>query len=141
MSAEKNSQKNRKNVTKRAKKKKRATVKDGVAHVHATFNNTIVTFTDIQGNTLSQSSAGELGYKGARKSTPLAGKQAAHQAAQKAKEYGLENVEVAFNGPGPCREYVVKALRGSDLQLNITALSDITPIPHNGCKPRKKRRV
>jgi len=123
------------------KKKKRATVKDGVVHVHATFNNTVITVTDIQGNTLGQSSAGKLGYKGARKSTPLAAQKAAVDAASQAKMYALENVEISFNGPGPCREYVVKALRGHEIQFNITALRDDTPIPHNGCRPPKKRRV
>ncbi len=122
-------------------KSKRPSFTDGIVHVRATFNNTIVTITDKQGNTVSSCSAGELGYKGARKSTPLAGQKAAVEAAMKAKVYGLRDVDVRFSGPGACREYVVKALQGQGVEFNVRSLSDVTPIPHNGCRPPKKRRV
>jgi small subunit ribosomal protein S11 len=123
----------------RSRKKVKATVIDGVAHVHATFNNTIVTITDRTGNTLSWSTAGACGFKGSRKSTPFAAQVAAENAATKAMEYGLKNLDVLVNGPGPGRDSAVRSLNAAGLK--ITSIADVTPIPHNGCRPPKKRRV
>jgi small subunit ribosomal protein S11 len=121
------------------KKKKVRLVSVGVVHVNATFNNTIVTITDAQGDVLSWSSAGVCGFKGSRKSTPFAGQVAAEKAIEKAREYGLKTVSVKVKGPGAGRESAVRALSSTD--LTVTAIKDITPVPHNGCRPPKRRRV
>ena len=125
--------------TTRTRKKVKKTVVDGVAHVHASFNNTIVTITDRQGNTLSWATAGGSGFRGSRKSTPFAAQVAAERAGNVAKEYGMKNLEVQVKGPGPGRESAVRALHNAGFR--ITNISDATPIPHNGCRPPKKRRV
>jgi len=121
------------------KKKVRKTVSDGIAHIHASFNNTIITISDRQGNVLSWATSGGSGFRGSRKSTPFAAQVAAGRAAEKAKEYGLMNLDVNVKGPGPGRESAVRALNGAGFK--ITSISDVTPIPHNGCRPPKKRRV
>jgi small subunit ribosomal protein S11 len=121
-----------------SKKKVKKTVVDGKAYIHASFNNTIVTMTDMQGNALSWSTCGGNGFRGSRKSTPFAAQIAAEKAATAAQEYGLKNVEVFVKGPGPGRESAVRALNSCGLK--ISNISDITPIPHNGCRPPKKRR-
>jgi len=121
------------------KKKVKKTVVDGVAHVHASFNNTIVTITDRQGNALSWATAGGSGFRGSRKSTPFAAQVAAERAGAAAQEFGLKNVDVMIKGPGPGRESAVRALNA--LGLRINNITDVTPIPHNGCRPPKKRRV
>jgi small subunit ribosomal protein S11 len=123
----------------RTKKKVRKSVSDGVAHIHASFNNTIVTITDRQGNTLSWATSGGSGFRGSRKSTPFAAQVAAEKAGDKAKEYGVKNLDVNVKGPGPGRESAVRALNASGFK--ITSIQDVTPIPHNGCRPPKKRRV
>ncbi|KAA3650341.1 MAG: 30S ribosomal protein S11 [Proteobacteria bacterium] len=123
----------------KTKKKIKRTVVDGIAHVHASFNNTIITITDRQGNGLSWATAGGSGFRGSRKSTPFAAQVAADKAGQVAMEYGMKNVEVRIKGPGPGRESSVRALNA--LGLRVTNIVDITPIPHNGCRPPKKRRV
>ena len=123
----------------RTKKRVKKNVVDGVAHVHASFNNTIVTITDMQGNTLAWVSAGASGFKGSRKSTPYAAQVAAERAGEKVKEYGLKNLEVQVKGPGPGRDSAVRALHSAGFK--ISNISDVTPIPHNGCRPPKKRRV
>ncbi|MFP4682498.1 MAG: 30S ribosomal protein S11 [Ectothiorhodospira sp.] len=123
----------------RTRKKVKKSVSDGVAHVYASFNNTIVTITDRQGNTLSWATAGGSGFRGSRKSTPFAAQVAAERAGTAAQEYGLKNLEVLVKGPGPGRESAVRALNNAGFK--ITNISDITPIPHNGCRPPKKRRV
>jgi len=123
----------------RAKKKVRRTVTDGVAHVHASFNNTVITITDRQGNALGWATAGSSGFKGSRKSTPFAAQVAATRVSEMVQEYGLKNLEVRVNGPGPGRESAVRALNNAGFK--ISAISDVTPIPHNGCRPPKKRRV
>ncbi|MDD3448043.1 MAG: 30S ribosomal protein S11 [Gammaproteobacteria bacterium] len=125
--------------TTRTRKKVKKTVVDGVAHVHASFNNTIVTITDRQGNTLSWATAGGSGFRGSRKSTPFAAQVAAERAGTKALEYGLKNLEVMVKGPGPGRDSAVRALNAAGYK--ITNITDVTPIPHNGCRPPKKRRV
>ncbi|MFG1487771.1 30S ribosomal protein S11 [Oceanospirillum sp. HFRX-1_2] len=123
----------------RNRKKVKKTVVDGVAHIHASFNNTIVTITDRQGNTLSWATAGGSGFRGSRKSTPFAAQVASERAAAAAAEYGVKNVDVLVKGPGPGRESAVRALNAAGFKVgNIT---DVTPIPHNGCRPPKKRRV
>jgi small subunit ribosomal protein S11 len=114
-------------------------VLDAIAHVHASFNNTIITITDRQGNTLSWATAGGCGFRGSRKSTPFAAQVAAEKAGVAAQEHGVKNVEVRVGGPGPGRESAVRAL--NNCGLKITSISDVTPIPHNGCRPPKKRRV
>jgi small subunit ribosomal protein S11 len=114
-------------------------VTDGIAHVHASFNNTIVTITDRQGNTLSWATSGGCGFRGSRKSTPFAAQVAADKAGNLAKEYGLKNLDVNVKGPGPGRESAVRALNNAGFK--ITSIVDVTPIPHNGCRPPKKRRV
>lgn len=124
---------------KSTRKKIKKTVVDGVAHVHASFNNTIVTITDRQGNTLSWATAGGSGFRGSRKSTPFAAQVAAERAGLAAQEYGLKNLDVQVKGPGPGRESAVRALNNAG--YNITNITDVTPIPHNGCRPPKKRRV
>lgn len=121
------------------KKKVKKTVVDGVAHIHTSFNNTIITITDRQGNTLSWATAGGSGFRGSRKSTPFAAQVASERAATVAMEFGLKNVEVMVKGPGPGRESAVRAL--SVAGFRITSITDVTPIPHNGCRPPKKRRV
>jgi small subunit ribosomal protein S11 len=123
----------------RTRKKVRKNVSDGIAHVHASFNNTIITITDRQGNALSASSSGAQGFKGSRKSTPFAAQVAAEQAGRVALEYGIKNLEVHIKGPGPGRESSVRAL--NNLGIKITLIEDVTPIPHNGCRPPKRRRV
>ncbi len=123
----------------RSKKKVRKSVSDGVAHVHASFNNTIITITDRQGNTLGWATSGGSGFRGSRKSTPFAAQVAADRAGEMVKEYGVKNLDVNVKGPGPGRESAVRALNNAGFK--ITAISDVTPIPHNGCRPPKKRRV
>lgn len=125
--------------TKVVKKKIKRTVIDGVAHVHASFNNTIVTITDRQGNALVWTTSGGSGFRGSRKSTPFAAQVAAERAATAALEYGMQNVDVRVKGPGPGRESAVRALNNAGFK--ITNITDVTPIPHNGCRPPKKRRV
>ncbi len=125
-------------MAKKARKVRR-NVTRGVAHIKATFNNTQVTITDVSGETVAWDSAGTVGFKGARKSTPFAATRAAENAAAKARKVGMTEVEVKIKGPGPGRESAVTALQSSGLK--ITAIEDVTPIPHNGCRPRKKRRV
>jgi small subunit ribosomal protein S11 len=122
-----------------ARKKVKKHVTDGIAHVHASFNNTIITITDRQGNVLSAATSGGSGFRGSRKSTPFAAQVAADKAGVAAQEHGLKTVEVRVKGPGPGRESAVRALNGCGLK--ITNISDVTPIPHNGCRPPKKRRV
>ncbi|HBO12269.1 MAG TPA: 30S ribosomal protein S11 [Halieaceae bacterium] len=121
------------------RKKVSRTIADGIAHVHASFNNTIITITDRQGNTLSWATAGGSGFRGSRKSTPFAAQVAAERAGEAAKEYGLQNLDVQVKGPGPGRESAVRALNACGYK--ISNITDVTPIPHNGCRPPKKRRV
>jgi small subunit ribosomal protein S11 len=121
------------------KKKVKRTVVDGIAHVHASFNNTIITITDRQGNALSWATAGGAGFRGSRKSTPFAAQVAAETAGRAALDYGLKNLDVRVKGPGPGRESSVRALHA--VGYKITNITDVTPIPHNGCRPPKKRRV
>jgi small subunit ribosomal protein S11 len=121
------------------KKKVKKTVVDGIAHVHASFNNTIITITDRQGNALSWATSGGAGFRGSRKSTPFAAQVAAENAGRAALEHGLKNLEVRVKGPGPGRESSVRALHA--VGYKITNITDVTPIPHNGCRPPKKRRV
>jgi small subunit ribosomal protein S11 len=122
-----------------AKKKVKKSVVDGIAHIHASFNNTIITITDRQGNALSWATAGGSGFRGSRKSTPFAAQVASERAGEAAKEFGLKNVDVLVKGPGPGRESAVRALNG--VGFKVTSITDVTPIPHNGCRPPKKRRV
>ncbi|MDF1831725.1 MAG: 30S ribosomal protein S11 [Porticoccaceae bacterium] len=128
-----------KSPAKATRKKVTRTVIDGIAHIHASFNNTIVTITDRQGNALSWATSGGSGFRGSRKSTPFAAQVAAERAAVAAQEYGLQNLDVEVKGPGPGRESAVRALNNAGLK--ITNITDVTPIPHNGCRPPKKRRV
>ena len=123
----------------RTKKKARRVVSDGVAHIHATFNNTIVTISDRQGNALAWATAGGSGFRGSRKSTPFAAQVAAERAGQAAQELGMKNLEVMVKGPGPGRDSAVRALNA--IGFKISRIDDVTPIPHNGCRPPKKRRV
>ena len=123
----------------RTKKKAKKNIASGVVHIHSTFNNTLVTITDPGGNVISWSSAGINGFKGSRKSTPFAAQQASEDAAKKAMEHGLKSVEVYVKGPGPGRESAIKALQATG--LNVALIKDVTPVPHNGCKPPKRRRV
>ena len=122
-----------------SKKKVKRTVADGIAHVFASFNNTIITITDRQGNALSWATSGGSGFRGSRKSTPFAAQVAAQRAGEAAKEYGLKNLEVQVKGPGPGRDSAVRSL--NNVGYRITNITDVTPIPHNGCRPPKKRRV
>ncbi|MGA9574138.1 MAG: 30S ribosomal protein S11 [Lysobacterales bacterium] len=123
----------------KVKKKVKKVVVDGIAHVHASFNNTIITLSDRQGNVLSWATSGGAGFRGSRKSTPFAAQVAAEAAGRTALEFGLKNLEVRIKGPGPGRESSVRALNA--LGYKITNIVDVTPIPHNGCRPPKKRRV
>lgn len=123
----------------RVRKKVKKNVAEGVVHVHASFNNTIITITDRQGNALAWATSGGQGFKGSRKSTPFAAQVAAESAGRVAMEYGVKNLEVRIKGPGPGRESAVRALHG--LGIKITAISDVTPIPHNGCRLPKRRRI
>ena len=125
--------------TVRVKKKVKKNVSEGIAHVHASFNNTIITITDRQGNALSWATSGGAGFKGSRKSTPFAAQVAAEAAGKAAQEYGVKNIEVRIKGPGPGRESSVRAL--NSVGLKITSIQDITPVPHNGCRPPKNRRI
>jgi small subunit ribosomal protein S11 len=121
------------------KKKEKKNIQNGVAHIQSTFNNTIITITDMNGNTIAWSSAGSQGFKGSRKSTPFAAQLAADDAAKKAKEHGVQNIEVYVKGPGSGREAALRALQAAG--FNVTLIRDVTPIPHNGCRPPKRRRV
>lgn len=125
--------------SKRVRKKQRKNIERGQAHIQSTFNNTMVTLTDLRGNVLSWASAGQLGFRGSRKSTPFAAQQAAEEAAGKAMEHGLKNVEVYVKGPGSGREAAIRSLQAAGLEVNM--IKDVTPIPHNGCRPPKRRRV
>ena len=127
----------KKNVTR--KRRERKNIEKGQAHIHSSFNNTIVTITDVQGNTISWASSGGLGFKGSRKSTPYASQLTAETAAKAAMEHGLKTVEVFVKGPGSGREAAIRALQTAGLE--ISAIKDVTPIPHNGCRPPKRRRV
>ena len=120
-------------------RKAKRTLSSGQIHIYATFNNTIITVTDNEGNTVTWSSAGAVGFKGSRKSTPFAGQCAAQQAAEKAAKFGMRDVEVRVKGPGSGRESAITSLQSAG--LNVKLIEDVTPIPHNGCRPRKKRRV
>ncbi|HYW75766.1 MAG TPA: 30S ribosomal protein S11 [Gammaproteobacteria bacterium] len=123
----------------KSRKRIKQQVIDGIVHVHASFNNTIITITDRKGNTLSWATAGGSGFRGSRKSTPFAAQVAAERAGTVAQEYGVKNLEVEIKGPGPGRESAVRAL--NNLGFRVLSISDVTPIPHNGCRPPKKRRV
>ena len=126
-------------ATTRVRKRERKNITSGIAHVNATFNNTMITIADAQGNTIAWSSAGQSGFKGARKSTPYAAQMAAEDAGRKAMEHGMKTLEVEVKGPGSGRESALRALQ--TVGFDITAIKDVTPIPHNGCRPRKRRRV
>ena len=121
------------------KKKTKKNVIEGVAHINATFNNTIITITDRSGNTLAWATAGGSGFRGSRKSTPFAAQIAAEKAGTKAQEYGLKDISVKVKGPGPGRESALRALNA--IGLNVVSIEDVTPLPHNGCRPPKQRRV
>ncbi len=121
------------------KKKTKKNVIEGVAHIHASFNNTIITITDRSGNTLAWATAGGSGFRGSRKSTPFAAQIAAERAGTKAQEYGLKDISVKVKGPGPGRESALRALNA--IGLNVVSIEDVTPLPHNGCRPPKQRRV
>ena len=123
----------------RGRKRIKRDVADGVAHIHASFNNTIITITDRQGNTLAWATAGGSGFRGSRKSTPFAAQVASERVGKVAQEYGMKNLEVFVKGPGPGRDSAVRALNNAGFKIN--SISDVTPIPHNGCRPPKKRRV
>jgi len=124
---------------KKVKKKVRKNIQTGVAHIQATFNNTVITITDVAGNTIAASSAGMVGFKGSRKSTPYAAQVAGEDAAKKAQEHGMRTLEVEVSGPGSGRESALRALQAAG--FTITSIRDVTTIPHNGCRPRKRRRV
>ena len=123
----------------RVRKKIKKQVVDAIAHIHASFNNTIITITDRQGNALSWATSGGCGFRGSRKSTPFAAQVAAERAGTAAKDYGLQNLEVRVKGPGPGRDSAVRSLNNAG--FNINSITDVTPIPHNGCRPPKRRRV
>ncbi len=123
----------------RVKRREKKNIASGVAHVAASFNNTMITITDAQGNTISWSSSGAMGFKGSRKSTPYAAQVAAEDAGRKAQEHGMRTVEIEVSGPGSGRESALRALQACGFQ--VTSIRDVTPIPHNGCRPRKRRRV
>ncbi|MBM4124560.1 MAG: 30S ribosomal protein S11 [Nitrospira sp.] len=124
---------------KKGKKKERKVVQSGVAHIQASFNNTIVTITDMSGNSIVWTSCGNQGFKGSRKSTPFAAQRAGEAAAKKAMEHGMRQVDVYVNGPGSGRESAIRSLQSAGLRINL--IRDVTPIPHNGCRPPKRRRV
>ncbi|EGS31105.1 MAG: 30S ribosomal protein S11 [Peptoniphilus sp. oral taxon 375] len=128
-----------KQKTTRTRRRARKNIEKGQAHIASTFNNTMVTLTDVSGNVISWASAGQLGFRGSRKSTPFAAQEAAQEAAEKAKEHGLKSVEVFVKGPGSGREAAIRSLQASGLE--VTMIKDVTPIPHNGCRPPKRRRV
>jgi small subunit ribosomal protein S11 len=128
-----------KKVAARPKRKERKNIEYGVAHIRSTFNNTIVTITDQKGNAISWASAGGMGFKGSRKSTPFAAQMAAEQAAKAAMEHGMKQIEVFVKGPGSGREAAIRSLQAAGLEVNL--IKDVTPIPHNGCRPPKRRRV
>ena len=121
------------------RRRERKNITNGVAHVNSTFNNTIITISDVQGNVISWSSAGGQGFKGSRKSTPYAAQVAAEDAGRKAQEHGMKTLEIEVSGPGSGRESALRALQS--VGFNVTSIRDVTPIPHNGCRPRKRRRV
>lgn len=123
----------------RVRRRERKNIERGQAHISSSFNNTMVTLTDLQGNVLSWASAGQLGFRGSRKSTPFAAQQAAEEAAKKAMEHGLKSVEVYVKGPGSGREAAIRSLQATGLEVNM--IKDVTPVPHNGCRPPKRRRV
>lgn len=123
----------------RVRKKVKKNVAEGIAHIHASFNNTIITITDRQGNALSWATTGSAGFKGSRKSTPFAAQVAGEQAGKVAQECGVKNLEVRIKGPGPGRESAMRALNA--LGFKITSIADVTPVPHNGCRPPKRRRI
>ncbi|HBZ18618.1 MAG TPA: 30S ribosomal protein S11 [Betaproteobacteria bacterium] len=123
----------------RVRKKVKKNIAEGIAHIHASFNNTIIMITDRQGNALSWSTSGANGFKGSRKSTPFAAQVAAEAAGKMAQECGVKNIEVRIKGPGPGRESAVRAL--NSVGFKITSISDVTPVPHNGCRPPKRRRI
>lgn len=123
----------------RTKRRDRKNIEKGAAHIRSTFNNTIVTITDVAGNAISWASAGGLGFRGSRKSTPFAAQMAAETAAKAAMEHGLKHIEVYVKGPGAGREAAIRALQAAGLEINM--IKDVTPIPHNGCRPPKRRRV
>ena len=123
----------------RVRRRERKNIVSGVAHVNSTFNNTMITITDAQGNTISWSSSGTMGFKGSRKSTPFAAQMAAEDAVKKAGEHGVRMLEVEVSGPGSGRESALRAIQAAG--FNVTSIRDVTPIPHNGCRPRKRRRV
>lgn len=123
----------------RGRKKVKRNVPQGIAHIRATFNNTIITITDLEGNTIAWSSAGSIGFKGSRKSTPFAAQQAAEAAAKRAQEHGMRKVEVRVKGPGSGRETAIRTLQARGLEVG--SIRDVTPVPHNGCRQKKKRRV
>ena len=127
------------NAAARARKKVKKNVADGILHVHASFNNTIITITDRQANALSWATAGGAGFKGSRKSTPFAAQVAAEAAGKVAQEYGIKNLEVRIKGPGPGRESSVRAMNA--LGIKVVSIQDVTPVPHNGCRPPKRRRI
>ena len=123
----------------RVRRRERKNITNGIAHVNSTFNNTTITISDVQGNTIAWSSAGTLGFKGSRKSTPFAAQMAAEDAGRKAAEHGMKSLDVQVRGPGSGRESALRALQS--VGFNVTSIRDVTPIPHNGCRPRKRRRV
>lgn len=129
----------KKKATRYSKKRIKKQILDGIAHIHASFNNTIVTITDRKGNTLSWATSGGSGFRGSRKSTPFAAQVAAEKCADRIKEYGMKNLEIMVKGPGPGRESTIRAF--NSFGFRITNITDVTPIPHNGCRPPKKRRV
>jgi len=123
----------------RVRRRERKNITNGIAHVNSTFNNTMITISDVQGNTIAWSSAGTMGFKGSRKSTPFAAQVAAEDAGKKAAEHGVKSVDVEVQGPGSGRESALRALQA--IGFTVTSIRDVTPIPHNGCRPRKRRRV
>lgn len=123
----------------RIKRRERKHILNGEAHIKSSFNNTIITITDLEGNTISWESAGSIGFKGSRKSTPFAAQMAAEAAAKKAQEHGLKKVQVFVKGPGSGRETAIRSLQAAGLE--VTGITDVTPVPHNGCRPKKRRRV
>ena len=123
----------------RVRRRERKNITNGIAHVNSTFNNTMITISDVQGNTIAWSSAGTLGFKGSRKSTPFAAQMAAEDVGKKAAEHGVKSIDVEVRGPGSGRESALRALQS--VGFSVTSIRDVTPIPHNGCRPRKRRRV